>query len=105
MRADAVNVNTDGSEDIGLMQVNSSELPTLAQFRHWTRATLRRMRERLCGDLDSRPQDSTLWPDLESGWRIQRFVELKSSSSMPTTSTDVFSESPTDHANANHHTD
>jgi soluble lytic murein transglycosylase-like protein len=32
MRADAVNLNTDGSEDIGLMQVNSSELPTLASF-------------------------------------------------------------------------
>ena len=32
MRANAVNVNADGSEDIGLMQVNSSELPTLARF-------------------------------------------------------------------------
>jgi soluble lytic murein transglycosylase-like protein len=32
MRADAVHVNTDGSEDIGLMQVNSDELPNLARF-------------------------------------------------------------------------
>ncbi|MFL9995228.1 lytic transglycosylase domain-containing protein [Paraburkholderia sediminicola] len=32
MRADAVHVNTDGSEDIGLMQVNSRELPRLARY-------------------------------------------------------------------------
>jgi soluble lytic murein transglycosylase-like protein len=32
MRANAVNVNPDGSEDIGLMQINSSWLPTLARF-------------------------------------------------------------------------
>jgi soluble lytic murein transglycosylase-like protein len=32
MRADAVHRNTDGSRDIGLMQVNSSWLPTLARY-------------------------------------------------------------------------
>jgi soluble lytic murein transglycosylase-like protein len=32
MRANAVHVNTDGSEDIGLMQVNSGELPGLARY-------------------------------------------------------------------------
>jgi soluble lytic murein transglycosylase-like protein len=32
MRADAVNVNSNGSEDIGLMQINSSWLPVLARF-------------------------------------------------------------------------
>jgi soluble lytic murein transglycosylase-like protein len=32
MRANAVNQNTDGSEDIGLMQINSSWLPTLARY-------------------------------------------------------------------------
>jgi soluble lytic murein transglycosylase-like protein len=32
MRANAVNVNTDGSEDIGLMQVNSSWLPRLRRY-------------------------------------------------------------------------
>jgi soluble lytic murein transglycosylase-like protein len=32
MRASAVNVNRNGSEDIGLMQVNSSWLPTLSRF-------------------------------------------------------------------------
>jgi soluble lytic murein transglycosylase-like protein len=32
MRANAVNVNSDGSEDIGLMQINSSWLPKLARF-------------------------------------------------------------------------
>lgn len=32
MRADAVHVNTDGSEDIGLMQVNSRELSRLARY-------------------------------------------------------------------------
>jgi len=32
MRADAVNINRDGSEDIGLMQINSSWLPTLSRF-------------------------------------------------------------------------
>jgi len=32
MRADAVHRNDDGSEDIGLMQVNSRELPRLARF-------------------------------------------------------------------------
>ena len=33
MRANAVNVNCDGSEDIGLMQINSSWLPKLARCR------------------------------------------------------------------------
>jgi len=33
MRANAVNVNSDGSEDIGLMQINSSWLPKLARYR------------------------------------------------------------------------
>ena len=32
MRADAVNVNRNGTEDLGLMQVNSSWLPRLARF-------------------------------------------------------------------------
>jgi soluble lytic murein transglycosylase-like protein len=32
MRADAVTVNVNGSEDIGLMQINSSWLPKLARF-------------------------------------------------------------------------
>jgi soluble lytic murein transglycosylase-like protein len=32
MRANAVNVNSNGSEDIGLMQINSSWLPKLAQY-------------------------------------------------------------------------
>lgn len=32
MRADAVHVNADGTEDIGLMQVNSRELPRLARY-------------------------------------------------------------------------
>ncbi|MBN3754312.1 lytic transglycosylase domain-containing protein [Paraburkholderia sp. Tr-20389] len=32
MRANAVHVNSDGSEDIGLMQVNSGELPGLARY-------------------------------------------------------------------------
>ncbi|MGF6265343.1 soluble lytic murein transglycosylase-like protein [Paraburkholderia youngii] len=32
MRADAVNRNTDGSEDIGLMQINSSWLPKLRRY-------------------------------------------------------------------------
>jgi soluble lytic murein transglycosylase-like protein len=32
MRANAVNVNSDGSEDIGLMQINSKWLPRLARF-------------------------------------------------------------------------
>ncbi|MGP8438113.1 lytic transglycosylase domain-containing protein [Paraburkholderia fungorum] len=32
MRADAVHMNSDGSEDIGLMQVNSGELPGLARY-------------------------------------------------------------------------
>ncbi|WGS55113.1 lytic transglycosylase domain-containing protein (plasmid) [Paraburkholderia sp. D15] len=32
MRANAVNVNSDGSEDIGLMQINSSWLPKLARY-------------------------------------------------------------------------
>ncbi|WP_321936372.1 lytic transglycosylase domain-containing protein [Paraburkholderia sp. J8-2] len=32
MRANAVNVNANGSEDIGLMQINSSWLPKLARF-------------------------------------------------------------------------
>ncbi|QGZ66966.1 transglycosylase SLT domain-containing protein (plasmid) [Paraburkholderia acidisoli] len=32
MRADAVNTNRNGTEDIGLMQINSSWLPTLARF-------------------------------------------------------------------------
>ena len=32
MRAGAINVNANGSEDIGLMQINSSWLPTLARF-------------------------------------------------------------------------
>ncbi|MFL9876514.1 lytic transglycosylase domain-containing protein [Paraburkholderia megapolitana] len=32
MRADAVHVNPDGTEDIGLMQVNSRELPRLARY-------------------------------------------------------------------------
>uniref|UniRef100_UPI003BEF403E lytic transglycosylase domain-containing protein n=1 Tax=Burkholderia arboris TaxID=488730 RepID=UPI003BEF403E len=31
MRADAINRNRDGSRDIGLMQINSSWLPTLAR--------------------------------------------------------------------------
>lgn len=32
MRATAVNINSNGSEDIGLMQINSSWLPTLSRF-------------------------------------------------------------------------
>jgi len=32
MRANAVNQNGDGSEDIGLMQINSSWLPTLQRY-------------------------------------------------------------------------
>jgi soluble lytic murein transglycosylase-like protein len=32
MHASAVNVNRNGSEDIGLMQINSSWLPTLSRF-------------------------------------------------------------------------
>ncbi len=32
MRANAVNRNTDGSEDIGLMQINSSWLPKLRRY-------------------------------------------------------------------------
>jgi soluble lytic murein transglycosylase-like protein len=32
LRADAINVNANGSEDIGLMQINSSWLPKLARF-------------------------------------------------------------------------
>jgi soluble lytic murein transglycosylase-like protein len=32
MRSNAVNVNRDGSEDIGLMQINSSWLPKLARW-------------------------------------------------------------------------
>ncbi|MCP3724687.1 lytic transglycosylase domain-containing protein [Paraburkholderia sp. CNPSo 3272] len=32
MRANAINVNANGSEDIGLMQINSSWLPRLARF-------------------------------------------------------------------------
>ena len=32
MRADAINVNTDGTEDIGLMQINSSWLPKLRRY-------------------------------------------------------------------------
>ncbi|CAG9208409.1 lytic transglycosylase domain-containing protein [Paraburkholderia tropica] len=32
MRADAVNVNRNGTEDIGLMQINSSWLPKLARY-------------------------------------------------------------------------
>jgi len=32
MRAGAINVNANGSEDIGFMQINSSWLPTLARF-------------------------------------------------------------------------
>jgi soluble lytic murein transglycosylase-like protein len=32
MRANAVNVNSNGTEDIGLMQVNTSWLPTLARY-------------------------------------------------------------------------
>jgi soluble lytic murein transglycosylase-like protein len=32
MRANAINVNANGSEDIGLMQINSSWLPKLARF-------------------------------------------------------------------------
>ncbi|MGU7771755.1 lytic transglycosylase domain-containing protein [Burkholderia sp. MR1-5-21] len=32
MRPYAVNRNTNGSEDIGLMQINSAWLPTLAQY-------------------------------------------------------------------------
>ncbi|KVF40301.1 lytic transglycosylase domain-containing protein [Burkholderia vietnamiensis] len=32
MRADAINRNSNGSEDIGLMQINSSWLPKLAQY-------------------------------------------------------------------------
>ncbi|CAG4914306.1 lytic transglycosylase domain-containing protein [Paraburkholderia gardini] len=32
MRANAVNVNSNGSEDIGLMQINSSWLPRLARY-------------------------------------------------------------------------
>jgi soluble lytic murein transglycosylase-like protein len=32
MRADAVNINSNGSEDIGLMQINSSWLPKLARY-------------------------------------------------------------------------
>jgi soluble lytic murein transglycosylase-like protein len=32
MRANAVNVNSDGSQDIGLMQINSSWLPKLARY-------------------------------------------------------------------------
>lgn len=32
MRSDAVHLNKNGSEDIGLMQVNSAELPRLAQY-------------------------------------------------------------------------
>jgi soluble lytic murein transglycosylase-like protein len=33
MRANAVNINSDGSEDIGLMQINSAWLPKLARYR------------------------------------------------------------------------
>jgi len=33
MRANAVNMNSDGSEDIGLMQINTSWLPKLARYR------------------------------------------------------------------------
>jgi soluble lytic murein transglycosylase-like protein len=32
MRADAVNTNSNGSEDIGLMQINSSWLPKLSRY-------------------------------------------------------------------------
>ena len=32
MRAGAINVNANGSEDIGLMQINSSWLPMLARY-------------------------------------------------------------------------
>jgi soluble lytic murein transglycosylase-like protein len=32
MRANAVNHNADGSQDLGLMQINSSWLPKLAKF-------------------------------------------------------------------------
>jgi soluble lytic murein transglycosylase-like protein len=32
MRANAVHTNANGSEDIGLMQVNSDELPSLARY-------------------------------------------------------------------------
>jgi soluble lytic murein transglycosylase-like protein len=32
MRANAINVNTDGTEDIGLMQINSSWLPKLQRY-------------------------------------------------------------------------
>jgi soluble lytic murein transglycosylase-like protein len=32
MRADAVNANSNGTEDLGLMQINSSWLPLLARF-------------------------------------------------------------------------
>ncbi|MFM0061314.1 lytic transglycosylase domain-containing protein [Paraburkholderia phytofirmans] len=32
MRANAVNTNSDGTEDIGLMQINSSWLPKLRRF-------------------------------------------------------------------------
>jgi len=32
MRANATNINTDGTEDIGLMQINSSWLPKLRRY-------------------------------------------------------------------------
>ncbi|MBB4518277.1 soluble lytic murein transglycosylase-like protein [Paraburkholderia fungorum] len=32
MRADAVNINSNGTQDIGLMQINSSWLPKLARY-------------------------------------------------------------------------
>ncbi|EEF21752.1 Invasion protein iagB, putative, partial [Ricinus communis] len=32
MRASAINVNGDGSQDIGLMQINSSWLPKLSRY-------------------------------------------------------------------------
>nr|WP_321817929.1 MULTISPECIES: lytic transglycosylase domain-containing protein [unclassified Paraburkholderia] len=32
MRADAINVNRNGTEDLGLMQINSSWLPKLARY-------------------------------------------------------------------------
>ncbi|MFC0403133.1 lytic transglycosylase domain-containing protein [Paraburkholderia rhizosphaerae] len=32
MRANAVNANSNGTEDIGLMQINTSWLPTLARY-------------------------------------------------------------------------
>lgn len=68
----AYHLNSNGSEDIGLMQINSSWLPTLSRFGI-SRASLC-LRKRLRGHVDPLPKYLAPRTDLGRRWRVQRHL-------------------------------